>query len=50
MTNEVPCGWNYFGPTILFNFLDENNEGCVTNMEMKKGIRKINNHCVMIAG
>ena len=36
----------HFRSTVLFNFLNENNDGCVTNMGMKKAIRKIKNHCV----
>ena len=44
MLNIDRCGWNNFG-LILFNFLDKNNDGCVTQREMKKSIRKIRNKC-----
>ena len=43
--NNMPCGWNNFVFTILFNFLDQNNDGCVTKKEMKKAIKKIRKGC-----
>jgi hypothetical protein len=41
-----PCGWTHgFGFLTLFNFLDQNKDGCATKEEMEKAIKNIRNKC-----